>query len=123
MGQAPQIKDHAPLTLIDKILSHDGALKLSEVSKILSISYKTIFEMASRGRIPAMQIGSNWRIDPVTLAAWVREQQIVTTSAQSSRSREHARRPRATGSASPTQDPSDRSISSPSSGPCPLAAA
>jgi excisionase family DNA binding protein len=121
MGHTAQIQDHASQTLIEQIASRKSALTLRQFAEIFSISYKTAFEMATQGRIPAMRIGSNWRLDPASVAAWARQQQ-VTTIAHGSRPRVRSRRPQAKGSAAQTQDPSVPSTSSPFADPSPRAA-
>ncbi len=70
--------DSAQTTLVERIADHKNALTLREFAELFSISYKTAFEMATRGRMPAMQIGSSWRLDPAVLAAWVREQALLS---------------------------------------------
>ncbi len=73
--------DAVQMTLVERIKNHRNALTLKEFAELFSISYRTAFEMATRAQIPAIQIGSCWRIDSVELAAWV-EQQKVTASAR-----------------------------------------
>jgi excisionase family DNA binding protein len=48
-------------------------LTLEDVAGLLNFSYRKAWEMATEGRLPAMQVGSAWRIDPVHLAAWLRD--------------------------------------------------
>ena len=79
-------KDDSEQTLIERIASRRTALTLREFAELYSISYRTAFEMATQGRIPAMQIGANWRIDPIELAVWLRDQKI-TASGRNSQSR------------------------------------
>lgn len=67
-------EDGVPQTLVDKIASHKNALTLKEFAEIFNIAYKTAYEMAVQQRIPAIQIGSNWRLDPVELVTWFYEQ-------------------------------------------------
>ena len=80
ISMVPAKEDGAQKTLVQRIVSHRNALTLKEFAELFSISYKTAFEMATRSRIPAMQIGSNWRIDPIKLAAWVEEQEVTASA-------------------------------------------
>lgn len=63
-------------TLIQRIAMHKNALTLREFAELYSIGYKTAFTWATRGEIPAIQIGSLWRIDPVELIRWIEEKQV-----------------------------------------------
>jgi excisionase family DNA binding protein len=63
-------------TLDERIACRRTALTLREFAEALNISYKTVFEWASKGRLPAFQIGSNWRLDPLIAAKWIRDRCI-----------------------------------------------
>jgi excisionase family DNA binding protein len=75
-SMTPIGEESSPKTLGERIASHKNALTLKEFAELLSISYNTAFEMASHGKIPAMRIGSNWRLDPAELVAWLEEQKV-----------------------------------------------
>ena len=82
MNEAWPAKDGEPKqgTLIDKVASHRNAMTLGEFAEIFSISYKTVFEWASQGRLPAFQIGCTWRLDPFKVANWVRGRSNATVN-------------------------------------------
>jgi excisionase family DNA binding protein len=76
-----------PRTLIEIVASRKNALTLDEFADLFCISYKTVWEMASQGRIPAIKIGSNWRLDPVVLAAWLKERTVMNALGSRTRRR------------------------------------
>lgn len=67
-------------TIVEQIANKRSAFSLKEFAKLTGISYKTAFGMATDGRLPVMRIGSAIRLDPKTIAEWLRER---TTSPQS----------------------------------------
>jgi excisionase family DNA binding protein len=60
-------------TIAEQIAEKRSALSLQEFAQLVGISYRTVFDMASDGRLPVMRIGSSLRLDPKTTAEWVRE--------------------------------------------------
>jgi excisionase family DNA binding protein len=108
-------------TIIERVASRKTALTLREFAELYSIAYKTAFQWATQGRIPAIQIGSSWRIDPASLAAWLREQEI-TSNARCTRSHANSHRQLETGSVVPTPSLNGQSTSSLSADPSHLAA-
>ncbi len=46
-------------------------LSIQEVSQRLSLSKEMIYKLVQKGEIPAIQIGSSWRIDPVEFEEWL----------------------------------------------------
>jgi len=62
---------NGPQTLKERILSRTSLLTLEDLAELFNFSYRKAWEMASQGKVPAMQIGSAWRIDPVLLARWL----------------------------------------------------
>ena len=59
--------------LIDQIIEQkQGALKASDVARILDLSEKQIYKMAASGEIPSLRIGSSVRFDPHDFATWLR---------------------------------------------------
>jgi excisionase family DNA binding protein len=118
----PQQDNGAP-TLIQRIASMNKALTLEDVAALLNFSYRKAWEMAANGRIPAMQIGSAWRIDSTELAEWLRQQQTFRSTVPNSLPRGRSHRLPAKGSAVRTPGRNGLSTSSPSGDPCHLATA
>lgn len=50
-----------------------------QAAKILQCSAKTVKRMASRGELPAMQIGNRWRFRPSALDEYIRHQLLSST--------------------------------------------
>lgn len=48
-----------------------------ELSDLLSVSPKTLYAMASKGRIPVIRIGSSLRFDPKLTADWIEARSIA----------------------------------------------
>lgn len=49
----------------------DTALKVDEVSRLLSVSLKHLYRMVSDEKIPYLRLGGCIRFDPGTLADWL----------------------------------------------------
>lgn len=60
--------------LPSRIERERGALTAPKLAGLLGMSRATIYELASRGRIPHFRIGSMVRFDPTVIAAWLRAQ-------------------------------------------------
>jgi excisionase family DNA binding protein len=51
-------------------------MNLSEAAEFLHIDPDTLRSLTRRGRVPAMKIGRQWRLDPALLREWIREQSL-----------------------------------------------
>jgi excisionase family DNA binding protein len=51
-------------------------LTTHEVAEFLHCNASTVYRMASRGKIPAFRIGSDWRFSVEELHAWIRNRTI-----------------------------------------------
>jgi excisionase family DNA binding protein len=61
------------VNLIDEVESQEGALTIEWLAKKLNISRKTLYRMASRGKLPCIRIGSCVRLNPKSIANWLRK--------------------------------------------------
>ena len=65
------------MILAEIIESKKEALRAAEVAKILDLSVKQIYRLASKGQIPVFKISSSIRFDPHDIALWLRNQSIT----------------------------------------------
>lgn len=57
---------------IDQIIEQKvGALRVSDIARILDLSTKQIYKMAASGEIPSLRIASSVRFDPHDFAIWL----------------------------------------------------
>lgn len=64
------------MSIIETLEKAEHALTVPEVSRLLSVSQRTIYQYAASGRIPALKIGSAIRFDPHELARWIRQREM-----------------------------------------------
>lgn len=58
---------------IDQIIEQkEGALRVSDIARILDLSTKQIYKMAASGEIPSLRIASSVRFDPHDFAIWLK---------------------------------------------------
>jgi len=62
--------------LASRIARIPHALSVLELAELLGFGKSTIYDMASRGRIPCLRFGASIRFDPAVIAAWVREHMV-----------------------------------------------
>lgn len=63
------------MKLVETLRSKSGALKVSEVAKLLGVTPQHIYKMAASGRIPAFRISGSVRFDPDEVATWLQGKQ------------------------------------------------
>lgn len=61
------------LTIIEQIASRRSAFPLQELANLTGSSYNALWDMANRGILPVMRIGGSIRLDPKTIAEWLRQ--------------------------------------------------
>jgi len=66
-----------PTDLITRLRIHIGAIRVSELARILTMSRTTLYQMVDDGRIPHYRIGDSIRFDPVRISEWLAEQEIA----------------------------------------------
>jgi excisionase family DNA binding protein len=59
------------MTLVEKIASHRGALKVKELADLLGCSKGKLYKMIKTERIPHLGIGTMLRFDPHVISLWV----------------------------------------------------
>jgi excisionase family DNA binding protein len=63
-----------PKTIVEKIAAKRSAFPLKEFAELMNIEYGTAHQMAKDGRLPGvMRVGSSIRLDPATIADWLRQ--------------------------------------------------
>jgi excisionase family DNA binding protein len=69
------------MKLVETLRSKSGALKVSDIAKLLGVTPQHIYKMAASGRIPAFRISGSVRFDPDEVATWLQVKQtpIVAT--------------------------------------------
>ena len=46
-------------------------MTVQDVAARLNLSDSTVYAMMRKGEIPAVKIGSQWRVDPARLDSWI----------------------------------------------------
>ena len=54
-------------------MSLKNLLTVKEVAALLRVSTQTLYKMLEQGQIPAVKVGSQWRVHPNQLAKWLEE--------------------------------------------------
>lgn len=52
----------------------DQIMTIKEVADYLKVNERTVYRMASAGKIPAFKVGGAWRIKVSELEKWIEEQ-------------------------------------------------
>lgn len=52
---------------------NDNILTIRDVAEFLKVTEKTIYRMASDGRIPGFKVGGSWRFDKADIEQWIAE--------------------------------------------------
>jgi excisionase family DNA binding protein len=52
----------------------EALLRPDEVCNALQISTAKFYRLVISGQLPAVKIGSTWRVKPSTLSRWIKEQ-------------------------------------------------
>lgn len=76
------------MKLVETLRSKSGALKVSDIAKLLGVTPQQIYKMAASGRIPAFRISGSVRFDPDEVATWLQGKRtpvIASRSAGSAR--------------------------------------
>lgn len=73
----PPLQENSKADLVTRLKQHSGAIRVSELARILTMSRTTVYQLVEAGRIPHYRIGDSIRFDPVRIASWLAEQEIV----------------------------------------------
>ncbi len=65
-----------------QIAVDESFLKVSEVAKILGITYITAYRFVRHGKIPAIRVGKMLRVKRSDLEAWTKELEITPKEAK-----------------------------------------
>jgi len=63
----------AERSLAETIAARRRALTCDEFAEIMGLAKNTVYEWAKEGRIPAIRMGGAIRLDPKSLADWLRK--------------------------------------------------
>lgn len=63
-----------PTDLVTRLKVHPGAIRVSELARILTMSRTTLYQMVEDGRIPHYRLGDSIRFDPVRVSNWLADQ-------------------------------------------------
>jgi excisionase family DNA binding protein len=66
--------DNGPRDLVARLKLHPGAIRVSELARILTMSRTTLYQMVEDGRIPHYRLGDSIRFDPVRVSNWLADQ-------------------------------------------------
>ena len=64
------------MNLPDQIEAQPGAIKIEWLAKKLSISRKTLYLIAARGKLPCFLIDGCVRLNPKSVADWLRRRML-----------------------------------------------
>jgi len=73
----PALQENSRADLVTRLKQHSGSIRVSELARILAMSRTTVYQMVEAGRIPHYRIGDSIRFDPIRIASWLAEQEIV----------------------------------------------
>jgi excisionase family DNA binding protein len=65
-------------SIIEQIAAKRGAYSIAEISDLLSISKRALYDMAKERRLPCMYVGECVRVDPKALAEWLTRRATLT---------------------------------------------
>lgn len=60
--------------MLDSESQEDRFLTLQEVSELLKIKERTIYQWVQQGKIPGFKLGNAWRFDRDDIEVWIEEQ-------------------------------------------------
>jgi excisionase family DNA binding protein len=58
----------------------DHILTVKEVAAFLKVNDRTVYRLATDGKIPAFKVGASWRFKQAELEAWIEEQHNQASS-------------------------------------------
>lgn len=61
------------MTIVETIENMDSLLTLDGLSKLLTISEKTLYKAIKAGRLPGYRLGGSVRLEPAEVAKWLRQ--------------------------------------------------
>jgi len=70
--------------IIDQLEQVSQPLNAGDVAKLLNVSTRVIYKMATKGTIPSFHVGSSVRFDAKTLIFWLKKKDPAFTLAQKS---------------------------------------
>ena len=73
----PALQENSKADLVTRLKQRSGAIRVSELARILTMSRTTVYQMVEAGKIPHYRIGDSIRFDPVRIASWLTDQEIV----------------------------------------------
>jgi len=81
------------MNLADSLDERTTALTVPELAKLLNISERQVYKLASSNRIPSFKIGGSVRFDPSAFAAWLRGRMVPVPVPSARVGRNSQRRP------------------------------
>jgi excisionase family DNA binding protein len=68
--------------LVEMLRSKTGALKVSEIARLLGVTPQHIYKVAASGSIPSFRVLGSVRFDPYVVASWLEGKQNQGASAR-----------------------------------------
>jgi excisionase family DNA binding protein len=59
--------------VFEALSAHKGCLTVPELANMLGVSKNGLYEQVKAGTLPALRIGTTVRLNPRTIASWLRE--------------------------------------------------
>jgi excisionase family DNA binding protein len=63
--------------LVDLVRAYDTAITVPQLARILQCSKRQIYELVQDKRLPAIRIGTSIRLDPISVADWIRSKMTI----------------------------------------------
>jgi excisionase family DNA binding protein len=57
--------------------NHDSAITVAQLAAILQCSKREIYKLIAEKRLPALKVGTLVRLDPGTVAGWIRSKMTI----------------------------------------------
>jgi len=61
------------MTIVETIENMDTLLTVDVLSKLVTISEKTLYKAIKAGRLPGYRLGGSVRLEPAEVAKWLRQ--------------------------------------------------
>jgi excisionase family DNA binding protein len=69
--------------MLEELRGKRTAMNVREIAKLLQISEREIYKLASANRIPHFKIGCSVRFDPLAVASWLEERMLTSSPRRS----------------------------------------
>lgn len=57
----------------------DQAWTIKDVARLLNVNERTVYRLASAGKLPGFKVGGHWRFLPADVQRWIDEQKTTSS--------------------------------------------